>query len=157
MQFSHRIEVSAPVQDVWTFLWQAEQVGACLPGCRSVRTLEPFHRYEATVDERVGPFRASFDWLIEVQEQEPMKRIAILARGKDAKLAATARAQMSVTLEEIVGRGSRLDVDADLQVTGKIASLGQVVLKRKSDQVVSQFAEALRLRLDGAKAGAADA
>jgi len=111
----------------------------------------------ATVEERVGPFRASFDWLIEVQEQEPMKRIAILARGKDAKLAATARAQMSVTLEEIVGRGSRLDVDADLQVTGKIASLGQVVLKRKSDQVVSQFAEALRLRLDGAKAGAADA
>jgi len=157
MQFSHRIDVGAPVEEVWNFLWQAEQVGACLPGCRSVRTIEPFHHYEATVEERVGPFRASFDWLIEVQEQEPMKRIAILARGKDAKLAATARAQMSVTLEEIVGRGSRLDVDADLQVTGKIASLGQVVLKRKSDQVVSQFAEALRLRLDGAKAGAADA
>jgi uncharacterized protein len=156
MQFSHQFEVDAPVDDVWTFLWQADKVGACLPGCKEVRTIRPFHQYEAVVEERVGPFRAHFDWAIDVQDQIPMSRIAIVARGKDTKLAATARAQMTVALEA-VNHGSRLAIDSELQVTGKIASLGQVVLRRKSDEVVTQFAEALRRRLNGVESEASDA
>jgi carbon monoxide dehydrogenase subunit G len=34
-------------------------------------------------------------------------------------------------------------------VTGKVATLGQVVIKREADRVVKEFAEALRLKLEG--------
>jgi carbon monoxide dehydrogenase subunit G len=157
MHFSHRIEVTAAVDEVWAFLWRAEEVGACLPGCENVRTVEALRQYEATVAEQVGPFRVRFDWLIDVQDQEPLRRIVILARGKDARMGATARAQMAVTLAERAAGGSQLEIETELQVTGKIASLGQTVMKRKADRVVNEFAESLRLRLDAVTGRPADA
>jgi carbon monoxide dehydrogenase subunit G len=148
MHFEHQIAVAASPSEVWDFLWRAEEVGACLPGCREVRTLAPHERYEATIEERVGPFRAHFDWEITIEEQDPERQVRLAARGKDSKLGATARAEMLVRLDGNKGSGTRLDIGTELSIAGKVATLGQVVIKRKADQVVSEFARALRERLD---------
>jgi uncharacterized protein len=148
VRFEHRITAAAPVEKVWDFLWQVERVGACLPGCKRVQTIDPFNRYLATIEERIGPFRASFDWEIEVEQQDPGREIRLSARGQDNKLGATARAEMAVRLSPNDGGSTTLDIETDLLVTGKVATLGQVVIKRKADQVVKDFAEELQAQLE---------
>jgi carbon monoxide dehydrogenase subunit G len=156
MRFSHEIAVHSPVETVWNLLWQADRVGACLPGCREVRTIQPMRLYEATVEERVGPFRAHFDWEITVQEQDPMRRVEVLARGKDSKLAATARVSL-IALLESEPESTRIDLETDLQMTGKIVSLGQTVIRRKADQVVAEFAANLQALLGARETSVTDA
>jgi carbon monoxide dehydrogenase subunit G len=149
MHFVNRIEVSAPPEKVWSFIWQTEDVCACLPGCEAVRTIEDMQRYEATVEERVGPFKARFAWEISIESATPLRQVRLLARGKDPKLGATARAELSVLLAESEQAGTALDIETELLVTGKVATLGHAVIKRKADQVVRDFASGLEARLDG--------
>jgi uncharacterized protein len=156
VQFTHEIEVQSTVETVWDVLWQAERVGACLPGCREVRTIEPMREYEATVEERVGPFRAHFEWQITVQEREPMRRVELVARGKDSKLAATARVFL-VALLRSDPESTKIELQTDLQMTGKIVSLGQTIIQRKADQVVAEFAANLQVLLGAKETSAADA
>jgi uncharacterized protein len=151
LHFEHRIETSASPESVWDFLWQVDQVGACLPGCKAVETIEPMSRYMATIEERVGPFKALFNWEITVEERDPMQAIRLSARGQDPKLGATARAGMTVRLAPNDRSGTAIDVDTELLITGKVATLGQVVIKRKADQVVRDFAEALRAQLENSR------
>ena len=153
MHFANRIEVSAPVERVWSFLWQTQDVCSCLPGCQEVRTLEELERYEATIEERVGPFKARFEWEIRIVSRTPLQQVSLLAQGRDPKLGATARAEMSVRLDYRAEAGTVLDIQTDLLVTGKIAALGQAVIKRKADQVVRDFASGLGARLEASQMG----
>lgn len=148
MHFEHRIEVGAPPEAVWDFLWQAERVGACLPGCQEVRTVEPLQRYDATIEERIGPFRAHFDCEITIEQRDPFRQIRLIGRGKDSKLGATARAEMAVRIARNDRGGTALEIETEVLVTGKVATLGQVVIKRKADQVVGDFARALSVQLE---------
>lgn len=151
MNFTHRIEIAAPVDAVWEFLWQTERVRACLPGCQEVKTIERLQRYEATIEERVGPFKARFRWDITVQQREPAQLVRVVAQGKDRTLGASARAELQVRLSPEAGDRTTLDIQTGLQIAGKIASLGQVVIKRKADQVVKEFAEGLRAQLEASE------
>lgn len=110
------------------------------------------HRYEATIEERVGPFKARFDWEISVTSSVPLERVAVVAKGKDTKLGAGARVEMTVQIERRDPSGTILDIQTELQVTGKVATLGQAVIKRKAEQVVRDFAGALEHRLQALEA-----
>jgi carbon monoxide dehydrogenase subunit G len=147
VHFAHRIQVDAPAERVWQFLWQVDDVCACLPGCREVQTLTPQRRYEATVEERVGPFQARFRWEIDIESCTPPEQVRLLARGRDPKLGATARAEMSVQIRRGEDVESVVDIETDLLVTGKVATLGHAVLQRKANQVVRDFASGLEAHL----------
>jgi carbon monoxide dehydrogenase subunit G len=157
MHMAHSIAVDASREAVWDFLWDTERLAPCLPGCREIRAISPLEHYEATIEERIGPFRARFDWDISVEERDPLRQIRVAARGKDSKLGATARAEMAVRLQEAGSASTNVEIETELVLTGKIAALGQTVIKRKADQVMHDFAEHLRRRLsaphgDGAHA-----
>jgi carbon monoxide dehydrogenase subunit G len=152
VHFAHRILVHAPAEQVWDFLWQVDEVCACMPGCRTVQALEPMRYYEATIEERVGPFRARFQWEISIESCTPPEQVRLLARGRDAKLGATARAEMSVQVRQSEQSDTVVEIETDLLVTGKVASLGHAVIQRKADQVVRDFAGGLEARLKEARA-----
>jgi uncharacterized protein len=157
MNFRYHVDIAAPPSAVWDFLWQPQRVCGCLPGCQKVTTHEPLQRYEATVEERVGPFKARFDWDIQVTQREPIEFARVVAHGKDRALGATARADLQVRLSSEVAGRTALEIETGLQITGRIATLGQTVIKRKADEVVKDFAEGLRAHLEASEVQRQDA
>jgi carbon monoxide dehydrogenase subunit G len=57
---------------------------------------------------------------------------------------------MTVELHEVEPSRTRLDVEADVEVLGKIAALGQFVVKRKAQEIVRKFAQNLEEALQRA-------
>ena len=151
MRFEERIEVKAPAGDVWGLLWDIERLARCLPGCEAINELEPRRKYAAVVVERIGPFQARFGLELSVTKVDPERFVQLEVTGKDRKLAASMRGVMEAHLERTGDEGTVLDIIADVQVTGKIAGLGQVVIKRKSRDVIGRFAQAITAELDGAQ------
>ncbi len=147
MHFAHSLHVHASPEQVWQFLWQTDEVCACMPGCQGVRTLEPMRRYEATIEERVGPFQARFQWEISIEACTPPEQVRLLARGRDPKLGATARVEMSVQISGDAAGQTQVEIETDLLITGKVATLGHAVIQRKADQVVREFTAGLETRL----------
>ena len=152
MRFEERIEVKAPAEDVWGLLWDIERLARCLPGCEAINELEPRRKYAAVVVERIGPFQARFGLELSVTKVDPERFVQVEVTGKDRKLAASMRGVMEARLERRGDEGTALDIIADVQVTGKIAGLGQVVIKRKSRDVIGRFAQAITAELDGGQA-----
>jgi carbon monoxide dehydrogenase subunit G len=154
LHFSEKLEVPAPLVDAWAFIWDAPRLAACLPGCVGVEEIEAGQAYKARFEDHVGPYKVHFDLDIQVKESEPLKRVRILASGRDAKLGVTQRVDLTVALSEAGAAGTALDVEAEVEVLGKVAALGQFVVKRKAQDVVKQFTRNIEAELRPAPAGA---
>lgn len=140
MHFEEQVEVPVSLATAWAFLWQAQRVAACLPGCTAVEEVEPGQRYKAQFADAIGPYKASFDLDVMVQESRPRERIRLRASGQDKRLGASQQVTLDVALRGVAPEVTALDVTADVQILGKIAALGQFAIKRKAKAVVQEFA-----------------
>ena len=148
MQFEKEVEISAPRQKVWDFIWDVDRFIACVPGCKEAKTLEPGKRYAATMVEKVGPFRVEFPTTIEVLEREELTRIKAQASGADNKIGSRMKILLDVNLRE-QGDKTVLGFVAGVDILGKLAALGHGIIKRKADQVLDEFAGAVKKQLEG--------
>jgi uncharacterized protein len=148
MRFSEEISLAVGPRRVWDLLWDVGRVARALAGAKEIREVIPHQRYEALVDERAGPFTMRFPLQIEVLEADPPRRLKAQASGRDPKLGIS----LQVTFELVVqkdGKGSRLAVNADIEIRGTLAALGQGIIRQKAEATMTRFADALRRELDG--------
>lgn len=148
MRFEKEVEIQAPKEKVWQFIWDVDRFIACVPGCKEAKTIEPGKRYSATLVEKVGPFRVEFPTTIEVLEREELKRIKAQASGADNKIGSRMKVDLDVTLSG-EGEKSVLAFAAGVDILGKLAALGHGIIKRKADQALDEFAQAVKKKLEG--------
>lgn len=148
MQFQKEVEILAPREKVWQFIWDVDRFIACVPGCKEAKTIEPGKRYAATMVEKVGPFKVEFPTTIEVLEREELTRIKAQATGADNKIGSRMKLDLDVHLRE-EGDKTILGFVAGVDILGKLAALGHGIIKRKADQVLDEFAQAVKTKLEG--------
>ena len=148
MQFQKEVEILAPRQRVWQFIWDVDRFIACVPGCKEAKTLEEGKRYSATMTEKVGPFKVEFPTTIEVLEREELTRIKAQATGADNKIGSRMKIELDVNLRA-QGDKTILGFVAGVDILGKLAALGHGIIKRKADQVLDEFAQAVKKKLEG--------
>lgn len=147
MHFEKEIIVARSPDAVWQFLWDVERVARCLPGCREARTVVPHERYAAVVGERIGPFSVTFPLEIQILEVEEGRRLRAQAAGRDSAMGSSLRATLDLAVEPR-GDGSVLQVVSDAAVLGRLGTLAQGMIQRKADQIMEQFAAAIREALE---------
>jgi uncharacterized protein len=148
LQFEKEVEILASREKVWNFIWDVDRFIACVPGCKEAKTIESGKLYSATMIEKVGPFRVEFPTTIEVLEREELTRIKAQATGADNKIGSRMKLSLDVQLRE-QGEKTVLGFVAGVDILGKLAALGHGIIKRKADQVLDEFAQAVKKRLEG--------
>jgi carbon monoxide dehydrogenase subunit G len=147
MRVAREVALAVPAERVWQALWDVPRMVACVPGCVDAREVEPRRRYQARMSQRVGPIALSIPLDIRVTEEAP-GRLTLEARGRDGVVAA--EVQMSVRLAvEAVEAGSRLTVEAEGRVLGKLGALGAGVIQRRAEELVDEFTARLRDAVGG--------
>ena len=134
-----RIDLAVPPRAVWERLWDIDALARCIPGCGDVESIEEHRHYRATIRERVGPFRIAIPLEIRV-EAIPPERLTVAASGRDTALGSPVKIGLAVTLVGDDAGGTRLEVDGQAQIAGKLATLGQSVIQRKTRDALDQFA-----------------
>jgi carbon monoxide dehydrogenase subunit G len=149
LRFEKSVEIVSPREKVWQFIWDVDRFMACVPGCKEVKTVEEGKTYSALMVEKVGPFRVEFPTTIEVLERQELSRIKAQASGADNKIGSRMKVGLEANLQE-QGDKTVLAFVADVDILGKLAALGHSIIKRKADQVLDEFAQAVKKRLEGA-------
>jgi len=148
LQFQKEVEILAPREKVWQFIWDVDRFIACVPGCKDAKTIEAGKRYAATMVEKDGPFKVEFPTTNEVLEREELTRIKAQASGADNKIGSRMKLDLDVHLRE-EGDKTILGFVAGVDILGKLAALGHGIIKRKADQVLDEFAQAVKTKLEG--------
>jgi hypothetical protein len=141
------VRIAAPREAVWDFLWDVPRLAACIPGARDVATVEAGKRYTAVVADKVGPFRVQFPLQIDVLEAQAPERLRARAGGRDAAVDGLVKVDLDVALSAAAG-GTTLRLAADINVLGKLGTLGHSVIVRKGNDLVDRFAAAVREQLE---------
>jgi len=148
LRFEKAVEILSPREKVWQFIWDVDRFIACVPGCQEAKTIEDGKTYSALMVEKVGPFRVEFPTTIEVLEREELSRIKAQASGVDNKIGSRMKIGLEANLQE-QGDKTLLTFVAEVDILGKLAALGHSIIKRKADQVLEEFAQAVKERVEG--------
>ncbi len=148
MRFEREIEIVNSREKVWQFLWDVDRFITCVPGCKEASTVEAGKSYTATMVEKVGPFRVEFPMRIEVLESQEMTSIKAQATGSDSRVGSRMKVELDVHLREN-GNKTLLSLGVSVDILGKLATLGHSIIKRKANQVMEEFAQAIKNRLEG--------
>jgi carbon monoxide dehydrogenase subunit G len=143
MRVTRQLDLAVAPQQVWTTLWDVPRMVTCLPGCAEAREVEPHRRYAARMTQRVGPITLSVPLDVSVSNVVPPSSLALEAMGRDPVVGANVA--MSVTLELTPkDAGSRVRIQAEGKILGKLGALGHGVIQRKAEELIDEFGARLR-------------
>ena len=147
MIFEDRFTVRAPVDKVWAFLRDPQQVAQCIPGAERIEVVDDRH-YHVVAGARVSFLSVSFAMNVTVTEIEEPIRLVSLAEGMDPRIKERVKLRSTLTLEPHGAEATDVSYTIDLTIFGKLASLGFAVMKGKAGQMAADFAARIKTRLE---------
>jgi uncharacterized protein len=148
MKFENSFDVEAPIDDVWSALLDVERVAPTVPGAEVLeRTGDD--AYKVAIKVRVGPMSMKYQGEVEITDRDEAEHRAVMkARARESRGQGTANADVVMVLSGDDGRTSAT-VTTDVQLSGKVATMGQGVLQDVSGRLVETFAKNLAAMLEG--------
>ena len=96
-----------------------------------------------TVKIKVGPITAQYKGVAKIEEaDEANHKVVLQAEGRDTRGQGTASATVTATLIP-EGDATTVNIDTDLNITGKVAQFGRGVMADVSSKLLGQFAQNL--------------
>jgi carbon monoxide dehydrogenase subunit G len=139
---------------VWAALNDPAVLSAALPGCKSLAMIDESH-FESTIQVRVGPVAATFRGEVELADLEPPRAYTIIGRG-NAGAVGFATMTARVQLEE-EGDKTLLRYNADVEIGGKLMSVGARLIQSVAAKNVESFFSAFAKQLEEKAAVTANA
>lgn len=133
----------APPQQVWDLLLDPESLRSCIPGCETINETGP-DQFEATLKVGVASIRGTYKSKIAIAEKDEPNAYTLRVEGTGGQGFVKGTARISLTPE---GEDTRVKVDADGQVGGMIAGVGQRMLGGVAKMLMNQFFDCLKGRL----------
>ena len=152
MLIKNEFEVAEPVEKVWQFFENIPQVATCLPGAELTEDLGD-EKYKGKVAIRMGPVRMQFAGTADITERdEAAKRVVVHAAGADEKGRGQAVMVVTATLTR-AGRGTKVAVAQDLQLSGAAAQYGRGMISDVSSVLMRDFATNMQDRIQRIERG----
>lgn len=145
MKIANEFTVSVPIEDAWDLLTDLDQVVPLMPGAQL--TGQDGEDVLGTVKVKVGPVTSEFSGKVRFVEQNRDEHRAVIdAKGKEARGTGNAAATVTARLHD-AGQTTRVTVDTDLKIVGKLAQFGSGMLQQVSEKLLGQFVDSLEAKL----------
>ena len=144
MEFSGTQTIAAPIEKVWTFLLDVNNVAACAPGFQSLEVLGEEH-WKAVISVGVGPVKAKFTMDVTRPEMREPELMIVKGRGKAPGSAVELSGEMN--LKSVDTSQTQMDWKATVVVSGTIASVGARLMQGTAEKLTGQFFDCLKTKL----------
>jgi carbon monoxide dehydrogenase subunit G len=145
MKLTDQCVLQAAPEAVWRALNDPVVLEACLPGCKSLTMLDD-RRFESIVQIRVGPVVATFKSNVELSDLDPPRAYTISGMGNAGAVGfakVTARVRLEPQTDATV-----LGYDADVEIGGKLMSVGSRLVQSAATMNLDSFFDALKAHIE---------
>lgn len=147
MKIENSFTVAVPIDQAWPLLTDIWQIAPCLPG--AALSDEEDGVYSGSVKIKVGPVAAEYRGSAEFVEKDQVAHRAVInGKARDSRGAGNAQALITAEMHDL-GHETRIDINTDLKITGKVAQFGRGVMQDVSEKLLGQFADCLATKLEG--------
>jgi carbon monoxide dehydrogenase subunit G len=141
MKLENEFRVDVPVEQAWRVLLDVERIAPCMPGAQ-LQEVEG-DEYRGIVKVKVGPITAQYKGVARITESDDSNHRAVIrAEGRDTRGQGNASAT-AIALLQPDGDGTRVSIDSDVTITGKVAQFGRGVIADVSAKLLDQFVACL--------------
>ena len=148
MRFQNEIEVAGRPEDLFTFLTDVERVAPCLPG--AAIDGRDGDDYQGSMKVKVGPITGTYKGTMRFLERdEDGLRAVMKARATEVSGQGAAEATITTEIQPADGDASRIRMDTDLQMRGRVAQFGRGAMEKISQRMFEEFARNLEQEMRG--------
>lgn len=148
MKLENDFHVKVPVERAWEVLTDIPEIAPCMPGARLTGSEGDTH--QGNVKIKVGPITAEYKGTAQfIERDEANHRVVIDAKGRDARGSGNAAALITAVMTS-EGDGTRVTIETDLKIAGKVAQFGKGVIGDVSKKLIDQFVTCVETKFDDA-------
>lgn len=152
-----QFQVEAPIEPVWAYLSNPPRVAPCLPGAQLTEIVDE-RTFKGQVKVQVGPVVAQYQGTVILEAMDAESHSAtMVGRGTQMGAAGRAEGRMTYTLRSLDGQGTEIVVNAEVNVTGRLAQLGGGMIQSVSKQLFREFVDCVRQQILAEQAASVEA
>lgn len=144
-----KIDLAVPASSVWDFLMDVNRFASCVPGLEQVTQIDE-RTFDGVVRATVGPISGNVTFRSTIFDSTPQSKMMVQTDGTDSVTRSAVGAKLTVTLNEAIENRTELSYHADITVKGRLAILGDMVLRTTGALMLEEFTKRLREKLENA-------
>ena len=142
MKITGQVTVQAPRERVFEALRDAEFFASCVDGVQDLNEIDDTH-YPAVLETKVAYIRFRFNVEVDITRIDFPSHIEAQISGTPMGIVGRLTSTSTTELHEN-GDETVIDYAIDVNLTGKLGSIGQPVLKSKAREMERVFTERMR-------------
>ena len=152
IEVNEQIEVTSAPRVVWDLLSDPRAVVDCVPGAALGEQQED-GSFDAALTVKFGPAKVTFHARVALELDTVAMAGHVTAKGKDKQGGTRFRATMTFKVaEQAEPPGSTIPIEAQVEISGRLASLVEGGAKLVVKRMTAEFAERLAARCSVATA-----
>jgi carbon monoxide dehydrogenase subunit G len=149
IEIRETFQVQAPIDAVWRFVMDPDQVVTCLPGAELERAVDD-RTFEGRVKVKLGAISTSYKGRVRFTEvDEQGYTVRMVAEGRETG-GGTAKGTMFSRLCALPDGQTEIAAEASVDLTGRVMQVGRGMIQGVSHQLFQQFVASTKQRLEGA-------
>jgi carbon monoxide dehydrogenase subunit G len=133
---------------VWALLLDVDRFSACVPGVEEVTQIDD-RTFDGVIQATVGPMSGKFSFRTQIVESTPPSEMVAELNGTDSVTKSTVRSSTKMTLAAITEEKTDLHYDSTVDIQGRLAILGDMVMRATATLILEEFANRVRRELEG--------
>jgi uncharacterized protein len=139
LKFQNSCVINAPADKLWQFLTDIPSVARCLPGVEEVNAVED-NKYVGVITIKVGVVKLRLAGKITIEVMDHERRVASMrVEAADQRISGMIQGMLGMNLESVGPEETKLNAETDVNLFGKIGEFGQPMIKKKADQMMTEF------------------
>lgn len=138
MEFEGQLTVSAGKDELWNLVSDPEILALCVPGASDVEKLSET-KYRGTIERSVAGISLNMIGEVEITDLNAPDSLSATATGEDAKTNSQMNATADMTMADHGNDKTELSYHVDMEFTGRLATLGARIVKRKINSDIKTF------------------
>lgn len=151
MEFEDEVTISTTTEHLWELVSDPEVLVTCVPGAKEVEKISET-KYVGVVERGLAGITVSLDGEVEMTELNPPESLEATVTGEDTRTNSRMDAYAEMGMTETGDRESTLHYHIDLDFTGRLASMGARIVKRKINSDIGTFFENIKDRAEETQA-----
>ena len=134
MKMNGQHSLNAPRDKVWAFLMDPEAIAKVMPGCEQLEEIAP-DTYQATLKLGIAAIKGTYTGSVKIFDKTPPTHYRMVIDGSGTS--GFVKGEATIDLQEQDGK-TVLIYDADTQVGGLIANVGQRMISGVAKLIINQ-------------------